>query len=239
MSSIEYAGHSFDDYVSAELLEPVGHVVTPETARVPGRPGLVLLSSEVEPLELRVRLFLDAPDALTVAQRSEVRRTLRAWLLCAGGGELVVPGEPELTWHDALCAGVSDWSSLFAEGSAVVTFECLDPIAYGAEASSDAESFTVGGTWPTWPTLTLVASAGSSLRVTDDASGAYVLVEGAFTGGEQVVVDCAVQSVTIDGIDASKDVALGSDFFALKPGTADLAFSGCSSHMVSWMERWA
>lgn len=239
MSSITYNGRSFADYVSAELVEPVAHVIVPETARVPGRPGLVLLSAEVEPLELRVRLFMDAPDALTVAQRSEVRRVLRAWLLSTEGAELVVPGEPELTWHDVLCVGVSDWSSLFAEGSAVVTFECLDPIAYGAEASSDAGSFAVGGTWPTWPALTLVASAGSSVRVTDGDSGSYVLVESVFSGGEQVVVDCAAQSVTIDGTDASKDVALGSDFFALVPGACELIFLGCSAHTVSWTERWA
>lgn len=239
MSSITYNGKSFGDYVSAELLEPVAHVVTPETARVPGRPGLVLLSAEVEPLELRVRLFMDDPDALTVAQRSEVRRTLRAWLLSTNGAELVVPGEPTLTWHDALCFGVSDWSSLFAEGSATATFLCLDPIAYGTRMTSSNTTFQVGGTWVTWPTVLMVASEGSSVKVTDSASGSYVLVEGAFAGGERVLVDCAVQTVTIDGADASKDVALGSDFFSLAPGSADLAFEGCSTFDVRFYERWA
>jgi predicted phage tail component-like protein len=239
VSSITYNGHGFEDYVSAELLEPVAHVVTPETARVPGKPGHVLLSAEVEPLELRVRLFMDAPDALTVAQRSEVRRTLRGWLLNTEGAELVVPGEPTLTWHDALCTGVSDWSSLLSEGSAVVTFECLDPIAYGKYMVSANAAFKVGGSWPTWPTILMVASVGSSVKVTDAASGAYVLVETSFSGGERVVMDCAAQVATIDGADASKDVALGSDFFALGPGACELAFSGCSAHTVSWIERWA
>lgn len=239
MSSIEYAGHSFGDFVSAELVEPVAHAVTPETARVPGRPGLVLLSSEVEPLELRVRLFVDASDALTVAQRAVVRRTLRAWLLRADGGELVVPGEPELTWRDAVCAGVSDWSSLFAEGSAIVTFLCLDPVAYGAKASSDADSFDVGGTWETWPTVSLVPDAGSAVRVTDAATGAYVLVEHAFTAGDSVAIDCAEQAVTVNGDDATAEVALGSDFFPLAPGACKLAFAGCSAHTLSWTERWA
>lgn len=44
--------------------------------------------------------------------------------------------------------------------------------------------------------------------------------------------------MTIDGADASKDVALGSDFFALSPGIADLAFEGCSSFNVGFYERW-
>jgi predicted phage tail component-like protein len=239
VSSITYGSHSFGDYVSAELVEPVAHIIAPETAKVPGRPGEVLLSADVEPLELRVRLYIDAPKALTVAQRSEVRRTLRAWLLSTDGAELVVPGEPELTWHEVLCVGVSDWTSLFAEGSAVVTFECLDPIAYGDASSSDAESFEVGGTWPTWPSITMTAEASNTVQVTDSASGAYILVESAFAGGERVVVSCESQTVTIDGTDASKEVALGSDFFALQPGTCELAFSGCSGHTVSWIERWA
>lgn len=237
MSSITYNGQSFGSYVSAELLEPVAHVVTPETARVPGRPGLVLLSAEVEPLELRVRLFMDAPDALTVSQRGEVRRTLRGWLLSTDGAELVVPGEPTLAWHDAICSGVSDWSSLFAEGSAVVTFLCLDPIAYGASTSSEAGSFEVGGTWATWPTVVLTAAAGSAVGVEYSKTECRVIVEGAFSGGERVLVDCERQAVTIDGADASKDMALGSDFFALEPGACELAFSGCSAHTVSWVER--
>jgi phage-related protein len=239
VSSITYDGHGLGDHVSAELVEPVAHVIAPETAQVPGRPGLVLLGGEVDPLELRVRLFMDAPDALTVAQRSDVRRTLRAWLLVADGADLVVPGEPSLTWRDAVCAGVSDWSSLFSEGSAVVTFECMDPIAYGDERSSAAESFEVGGTWPTFPIVQLVTVAGSSVQLTDSASGAYVLVERAFADADAMCMDFSAQTVTVNGEDATRDVALGSDFFALSPGSASLAFTGCSSHTVSWTERWA
>lgn len=53
------------------------------------------------------------------------------------------------------------------------------------------------------------------------------------------IVACDAQMVTIDGTDASKDVALGSDFFSLAPGACELAFSGCSGHSVSWTEGWA
>jgi predicted phage tail component-like protein len=239
VSSISYDGHTLGDYVSAELVEPVAHVVSPTTAQIPGRPGLLLLSAEVEPLELRVRLFLDAPDALTVAQRSEVRRTLRAWLLSTTGAELAVPGEPELTWHEAICTGVSDWSSLFADGQAVVTFECLDPIAYGAAASSTDETFTVGGTWETWPTIGLVAEEGDSVTVEHSETESSLTIERSFAAGDVVLIDCLAQTVTVNGEDATADVTLGSDFFALQPGSATLSFSGCSSHTVSWTERWA
>lgn len=240
MSSISYDGHSFDDHVSAELVEPVAHVVTPETARVPGRPGRVLLSAGVEPLELKVRLFMDAPGALTSAQRSEVRRTLRGWLLSTDGAVLKVPGEPDLEWHDVICAGVSDWSSLFSEGSATVTFLALDPIAYGERLVSAMGAFRVGGNRPTWPEFSLVASKGApAVDVTDNETGAFLRVERAFAGGESVSIDCAAQTVRVGGEDAAADLTLGSDFFQLVPGYADLTFTGCSRYNTWFWERWA
>ncbi|NLH91565.1 MAG: hypothetical protein GX481_03780 [Atopobium sp.] len=74
--------------------------------------------------------------------------------------------------------------------------------------------------------------------MTDSASGSYVLIEGAFAGGARVVVDYGAQTVTIDGSDASKDLVLGSDFFALSPCVCEMAFEGCSSFDVRFSERW-
>lgn len=240
MSSITFDGHSFADFVSAELVEPVAHGIAPETAKVPGRPGRVLLSVDVEPLELRVRLFLDAPDALTTARRAEVRRTLRDWLLCTDGAVLKVPGEPDLEWHDVLCAGVSDWSSLFADGSATVTFLALDPIAYGKRLVSAMGAFRVDGNQPTWPEFSLTVEAGAtSVGVTDNKTGRFLSVERAFAGGERVAIDCAAQTVRVNNVDAAADLTLGSDFFQLQPGYTDLSFPGCAKYNTWFWERWA
>lgn len=236
MSSIAYDGHSFEPYVSAELVEPVAHVINPETANVPGRPGLVLLSADVEPLELKVRLFMDAPDALTTAQRSEVRRTLRSWLLSTEGATLEVPGEPGLEWHDVVCSGVSDWSSLFSEGSATVTFLARPHRLRGraVERGRDAR----GGRH-----LADVAGRGGGRRCRRGPRGGlrevFVRMSHAFSEGDKVVIDMAAQAVTVNDGDATADVTLGSDFFALAPGRADLLFASCSSHVVRWRERWA
>jgi hypothetical protein len=237
VSSITFAGNDLAGVASAELVEPVAHAVSPVTARVPGRPGLALLGGDVEPLELVVRLFLDDAGATTVAKRSDARARIRSWLLAPAGGELVVPGEPTLRWRDVVCTGVSDWSSLFADGSAVVTFLCMDPIAYGASGSSDGGSFAVGGTWPTWPTLALVAEEGTTVSVACGSSA--VTLERSFAAGDAVLIDCGAQAVTVGGEDATADVTLGSDFFAIGPGDVAMSFSGCSSHVVSWVERWA
>lgn len=237
MSSITYNGHDFSGHVQAELVEPAGNALSPRTLAVPGRPGAVLLGSELPPRVLRVRLFLDAGVALSAEERSEIRHELYAWLAAPGGGELELPGEPGLSWRDAVVTGVADWDSLFEGGSCEVAFTCFDPVAYGDAKSSAASSLTVGGTWRTWPVVEMTALAGSSVKVTDGL-GRYVLVERTFAAGDVVVMDFAAEAVTVDGADASADVAVESTFFSLAPGSHSLTLSGCSAHTVAWTERW-
>lgn len=237
MSSIVYNGHDLSGYVTAELVEPAGHALSPRALAVPGRPGAVLLGSELPPRVFRVRLFLDAGVSLGAEGRSEVRHLLYGWLCAPDGAELELPGEPGLTWRDAVVTDASDWDSLFEDGSCVIELTCFDPVAYGEEKSSEASALTVGGTWATWPVATLTALAGTSVKVAD-GSGRYVLVERDFSAGDVVVMDFAAEAVTVDGEDASADVAVESTFFSLDPGAHTLTFSGCSAHTVSWTERW-
>lgn len=237
MSSIVYNGHDFSGYVTAELVEPAGHALSPRALAVPGRPGAVLLGSELPPRALRVRLFLDAGISLGADERSEIRHELYGWLVAPAGAELELPGEPGLSWRDAVVTDASGWDSLFEDGSCVIELTCFDPVAYGEEKSSAASALTVGGTWATWPVATLTALAGTSVKVAD-GSGRYVLVERTFAAGDVVVMDFAAEAVTVDGEDASADVAVESTFFSLDPGAHTLTFSGCSAHTVSWAERW-
>lgn len=196
-----------------------------------------MLGGEVPPRVLQVRLYWDATDR-DAASRAAVRHRIYAALLNRDGGELVVPSDPVKTYRDAVCTGCGDWTSLFADGSAEVEFTCFDPVAYGALAVWPGESFSVGGTWSTWPVVTMVAAAGSAVKVADSGSGKFVAVEKDFSGGESVVLDFAREMCMVDGVEASGCVALGSDFFPLGPGGVTLAFSGCSSHTVSYYERW-
>lgn len=237
MSSLTYNGHDFSDYVTAELVEPAGHALSPRALMVPGRPGAALLGCELPPRALKVRLFLDAGVALTAEERSEVRHELYGRLVAPSGAELELPGEPGLSWRDAVVTDASDWDSLFEDGSCELAFTCFDPVAYGDGKSSAASTLTVGGTWATWPVVTLTALAGSSVKVTDGL-GRYVLVERDFAAGDVVVMDFAAEAVTVEGADASADVAVESTFFSLGPGAHTLTFSGCSAHTVSWTERW-
>lgn len=237
MSSLIYNGHDFSGYVTAELVEPAGHALSPRALAVPGRPGAALLGCELPPRVLRVRLFLDAGVTLTAEERSEVRHALYGWLVAPSGAELELPGEPGLSWRDAVVTDASDWDSLFEDGSCELAFTCFDPVAYGEGKSSAASTFTVGGMWATWPVVEMTALAGSSVKVADEL-GRYVLVEREFAAGDVVVMDFAAEAVTVDGVDASAGVAVESTFFSLAPGSHTLAFSGCSTHTVEWVERW-
>lgn len=237
MSSITYNGHDFSGYVTAELVEPAGHALSPRALAVPGRPGAALLGCELPPRVLRVRLFLDAGVTLTAEERSEVRHVLYGWLVAPSGAELELPGEPGLSWRDAVVTDASDWDSLFEDGSCELAFTCFDPVAYGEGKSSAAADFTVGGTWATWPVVEMTALAGSSVKVADEL-GRYVLVERDFAAGDVVVMDFASEAVAVDGVDAASGVAVESTFFSLEPGVHALTFSGCSAHTVEWVERW-
>ena len=238
MRSITYCGVDFAGWCSAEVGESCGHAVEPRTVAVPGRAGAVLLGGEVPAKVLRVRLYWDSLLGLDAAARAKARHEVYAGLLSVGGGELVVPGDPEMTYRDAVCTGCGSWSSLFADGFADVEFTCYDPIAYGSQLATESAAFGVGGTWPTWPVVSVVAAAGPAVEVADGDSGAYVLVEKSFVGGEKVVVDFQAETCLVDGVDASASVSIASEFFALAPGARELVFSGCKTHSVSWFERW-
>ena len=239
MSSIVYCGHDFSPYVQAEVLEPVGRAVSARTAAVPGRPGLVLFDGDVEPLTLRVRLLWDGGLGLGPVGRSSARHVLYSWLLCPTGGELELPDWPYRRYRDVLCTDAGDWSTLFEDGSAVVEFTCFDPIAYGAWCVWPRESFRVMGTWPTLPSFELVADGSGPVCVSNATSGGFVRIASDFAAGTVVAVDCATETVSVDGEDATADVELGSNFFALEPGDCALAYEGCSSYTVRFWERWA
>ncbi len=236
--SIVYNGHDFSGFSSATSVEGAQRAAA-STLEVPGRAGAVLLRGRVLPKELRVRLMLDVGGKRGASEMATLRHRAYACLLCPEGAELAVPGDPGMTYKDAVCTDASDWSSLFEDGSCELAFTCYDPYTYGETVSSPGTAVEVSGTVATWPTAELTAAAGSAVKVTDSVSGTYVLVERTFSTGDSVVVDFAAKTVTVNGVDASADVSVASDFFVLEPGAHTLAFNGCSTHVVSWVERWA
>lgn len=236
MRSIVYNGIDLSEWCSAEVIEKVALPVVPETMVVPGRAGAMLVSGRIPPRLVRVRLFMDAGYKPGTNGLTDIRHRVYSALCSTSGGTLRLPDEPELEYRDAVCIDAGSWSSFFEDGQGEVVFALLDPVAYGRERTETGMAFEVGGSWRTWPTFELVASAGSAVQV--GYGGSFVRVEHAFTSGEVVHVDCRSEVVTIYGTDARSDVTLASDFFSLVPGSCELSFAGCSSHMTAFNERW-
>lgn len=235
MSSIVFDGHDFSGFTTCAVDESA-HAVVPTAKVIPGRAGELLLNSRIPPRTLRVKLFLDPRFDLGTGGLSDLRHRIYGWLAVSGGAVLKVPGDPELEWHDAICTSAGDWTSLEEDASCELEFTCFDPIAYGEARNEAGTEFDIDGTWPTWPTFSVVASVGSAVRI--GCGGEFVRVEHAFSGGETVYIDCENEIVTIDGADARADVSLSSDFFRLEPGACELTFVGCASHATAFRERW-
>lgn len=236
MRSIVYNGVDLSEWCSAEVVEKAALPVVPDTMAVPGRAGALLVSGRIPPRLVRVRLYMDTGFKPGTNGLADIRHRVYAALCSTIGGTLQLPDEPEYEYRDAACTDAGAWTSLFEDGSGEVSFALLDPVAYGRERAEAGTAFEVGGSWPTWPTFELVASAGSAVQV--GCGDAFVRVEHAFSGGEVVRIDCESEGVTIDGVDARADVTLASDFFSLAPGNRTLTFSGCASHVTIFYERW-
>lgn len=236
MRSIVYNGVDLSEWCSAEVIEKVALPVVPDTMVVPGRAGALLVSGRIPPRLVRVRLFMDAGFRPGTDGLADIRHRVYSALCSTSGGTLRLPDEPEYEYRDAVCTDAGVWSSLFEDGQGEVTFALLDPVAYGRARSETGTAFEVGGSWPTWPTFELAASAGSAVQVGND--GEFVRVERVFSGGEMVRIDCEHEGVTVDGVDSRAEVTLASDFFSLSPGRCELSFTRCFSHVTTFNERW-
>ena len=235
MSSIVFDNHDFSDFTTCSV-EEAAHSVVPTMKIIPGRAGALLLTGRIPPRVLKVKLFLDPRCKPSASGMSVLRHLVYGMLASTEGSVLQVPGDPALEWHDVLCTEAGDWSSLEEDASCELEFTCFDPVAYGNAVSEDGTGFEVGGTWPTWPTFELTASAGTYVQVS--CGNELIRVEHAFAGGESVVINCGTEAVSIDDVDARADVTLASDFFCLEPGECELAYAGCSAHRVTYRERW-
>ena len=239
MRSIVYAGNDFSDVCSAEVVARSANPIIAEYMRVPGRAGALLVTGYIPPVDVTVRLFMDMGYNPGFTGMAQMRAKVRRWLSWPGGGNLILPDDPEIEYRDAILVGAADWSNLFEDGECQLTFTLFDPIGWGAERVERTARFDVGGNWPTLPEIRLVAAAGSYLQVSVPSIGRGIRVDYGFSGGEAVVVDCQGETVRINDVDARDCVALASDFFALDPGEVILSTSNCTYVETRFSERWA
>ena len=102
MRSIIYAGQDFSELCTAEVVGRSENPLIAEALEVPGCAGAMLVSSFLPPADVTVRLFLDVGFKADISALADARHRLSFWPCAFGGGDLVLPDEPELTYHDAL-----------------------------------------------------------------------------------------------------------------------------------------
>lgn len=220
MSGLVYNGHDFGEFCRCRTVGMAPPVEVDGEHRV------------------KVELALRSGRKLTPQDASRLRHKIAAALFGGGTGTLRLPEDGSLEYRGVSVADASDWENLLEDGKCTVAFAYEDPAAYGSVRVTRESAFEVEGTAATYPAFELVALEGDSVMVLDRANERFLMVMRDFVGGEVVSIDNAGETVVVDGIDASKDIALYSDFFALEPGAVSLVFTGCSDHVITYAERW-
>lgn len=175
-------------------------------------------------------------------------------LVCLGGDECEVEVALSALWSRA---GREAWYTPWDRGGlryrclwspSVVERGCLraevdvavtlQPAAYGAAMSralaAGAAAVRVGGTWPTAPTVSLVASGGP-LRVDLGGGGEFVQLLADPPAGARVELDFGTMEARVGG-EAAR-VTLQSTWGRLAPGDRRVAVAG-GSGSLAYVERW-
>ena len=98
-----------------------------------------------------------------------------------------------------------------------------------------------GGTAPGYPVFYIdVIDELNSLQILHVESGRYVLLEGNFQPGDEIVVDHNDQSITLNGVYRLDMLNIKARFFRLQKGTNSFEVSPQYGAIISmeWAERW-
>lgn len=148
---------------------------------------------------------------------------------------LILPDDQTRSYM-AIYAGGDTFKTQLYKTEFTLTFQLVDPIAYGAHHkehyNKHMTAFT-GGTYESRPVIRVKPEAGTAYwEVRNMTSGRYVGVHANFSGTSDLVIDMQLERVTINGYDAAVD--LGSDFFSMSTGDE---LTATSEYTIEWEER--
>lgn len=231
-----FNGFDFSPYLDANPTRPIMPPVEIEADEVPGADGTRFRRAKLGELKIPVSVRLKASAKDDIA---ELRHMLAAALWSGKPAPLVLGDDPA-RYHLAVLDGSSDLDRLWNTGRTELTFRACDPVAYGEAKSASVNArgtVYVGGTLGAYPVITAKPAQGESYRVTLVDTGEYVEMEAPFDGSQALVIDCAKQHCTLNGVTADRYVALSSDYFALSAGPNELKTSSGTAE-IEWTERW-
>lgn len=210
------------------------------TSDVPGRDGAMYLGARLAAKDVGMTLTLrERPGT----DRNAALRQLAEILSRDGERRLEIESDGGL-WRMAACTAGGDMGRYRNGIGQGVTFKVTDPVFYGDDddatvPSGGSVTFTVGGTYPTLPTITASAAgngSGGFWRIARE-DGAYVMATipaGVTTA--PVEIDCANRVMRVNG--QVQVLPLAADWLALEPGEHTLTMTGTGAATVEWAERW-
>lgn len=239
MSGLIFDGHSFDELFYY------------------GNPELTILSSNAKYAQSENRngsLFIGKTWANsqvtfsiattgTAAERRDALSTLGQWLDVDEPKKLILPDTPD-RFYMAVPNGSIGLTRYCDSETASVTFDIVDPIAYGREVtvtvpSGGSVTFNVGGTYKTKPRIESSAVRDSTALVwslkLDNSDHIHVATGSA--DATTVKLDCEERTCKV-GNQVSM-ITLDSDWLELEPGTHTLVMDyGTGAATVTFNERW-
>lgn len=245
MNNVIFDGHDFSSEFAVGNIEQ--QVVNPRPHFVErSGNGTAFNGMEFGELTFVVTLYLlnCSESGLTdeEARRAKLR-TLASWLRVDSPRKLEI-GDDQGLYYMAVPSGEAPFSRYVNASSVEVTFVAVDPIAYGEQRtvtvpSGGSVTFTVGGTYPTKPTITASAVRNSTSLVwgvrLDGADFVHVATGSA--SSRSVNLDCGARTLAINNATALP--TLDSDWLEFEPGEHTLNMdNGTGAATVKYRERW-
>lgn len=212
-----------------------------ETLDVPGRNGS--LFAGVTHAQRTITLRLTAVSK-SITARQAAARALAAILAVDEPKPLQISIDDGL-YYMAIPQSSDDATRWANATQFEVTFECPDPVAYGQERtvtvpSGGSVTFTVGGTYPTMPTISASAAKNNSgiggwrVRL-EDGSYIFATIPSGVTSAP-VIADCEARTLKVNGNTAL--LVPAADWLVLEPGEHTLTMTGTGAATVTFNERW-
>lgn len=206
---------------------------------VPGRDGTIVRERTFGPSSVSFTIAKKG----TVEERRQAFSTLGQWLNVTEPKNLQLPGST--LYYKAVPSGTVDIERTMDADVATLTFDIVDPAAYGQTKTATVPSggnvsITVGGTYPTYPTIAASAAVRDSSSKTwgvRKQTGEYLCVDTGSDSSRAINFNGSTRKCTVAG--ATKVPTITSTWFSLPPGTHTITnHLGSGATTITWVERW-
>lgn len=207
--------------------------------QIPSRDGSYLIAGELSDRIIELECGL---DGVTLEDLRIKMRAIAAWLNTGARVQLIFDDEPD-KYYLAKLNGSIDLSQKFVLGEFSLSFKC-EPYAYALTPKiqtviDGAITVTNAGTTPAYPKYTVIfTAAATEYKLTLGSN--YVHVIRNFAIGDSLVIDCALNKITVNNGNTMANLDLGSRFFALPVGGSTVVRLpvGGAQVTVNYKERW-